>query len=246
MDRTERFYKIDQLLKERKVVSFAALQEALDVSRATLRRDLDYMRERLHAPIEYDRDANGYRFGKPRAGPRYELPGLWFSADEIHALLTTLQLLTNLQPGLLDGQVSPLVERLRAILGQGRSLVAGDREPHPHLSARATGVQGSVFQRHRGGAAQANSPVDSALQPQRGPRDRARGVAAAAGALSRQLVPRCVLPPSTGSAELRRRRDSRRRAAGQRRRRRFRKRNSTSTWRAATESLPVGTSSGPR
>ena len=83
MDRTERFYKIDQLLKDRKVVSFATLRESLAVSRATLRRDLDYMRERLHAPIEYDRDANGYRFGKPRSGPRYELPGLWFNAAEI-------------------------------------------------------------------------------------------------------------------------------------------------------------------
>jgi predicted DNA-binding transcriptional regulator YafY len=119
VDRTERFYKIDQLLKERKVVSFGALRETLGVSRATLRRDLDYMRDRLHAPIDYDRDANGYRFGKPRSGPRYELPGLWFSAAEIHALLSTLQLLGNLQPGLLDGQVTPLVERLRGILGRG-------------------------------------------------------------------------------------------------------------------------------
>lgn len=119
MDRTERFYKIDHLLKERKVVSFSGLKEALGVSRATLRRTLEYMRDRFNAPIEYDREANGYRFGKPRSGPRYELPGLWFSAAEIYALLSTLQLLGNLQPGLLEGQVSPLVERLRAILGRG-------------------------------------------------------------------------------------------------------------------------------
>jgi predicted DNA-binding transcriptional regulator YafY len=84
-----------------------------------LKRDLAYMRDRFNAPIEFDRAANGYRFGKPRAGPRYELPGLWFNATEIHALLTTLQLLGNLQPGLLGGQVPALVERLRAILGSG-------------------------------------------------------------------------------------------------------------------------------
>jgi len=119
LDRLERFYKIDHLLKERKVVSFATLREALDVSRATLRRDIDYMRDRFNAPIDYDRDTNGYRFGKPRSGPRYELPGLWFNATEIHALLSTLQLLSNLQPDLLDGQVTPLVARLRAILGRG-------------------------------------------------------------------------------------------------------------------------------
>ena len=42
MDRTERFYKIDQLLKDSKVVTFARFQEALGVSRATLKRDLLY------------------------------------------------------------------------------------------------------------------------------------------------------------------------------------------------------------
>ena len=119
MDRLERFYKIDQLLKERKVVSFAVFKEQLGMSRASVKRDLEYMRSRFHAPIEYDRGLNGYRFGRPRSGPRYELPGLWFNAAEIHALLTTLQLLSGLQPGLLDGQVSPVIARLRAILGSG-------------------------------------------------------------------------------------------------------------------------------
>ena len=113
----ERFYKIDRLLKERRLVSFSALQDALGISRATLKRDLVYMRDRFNAPIEFDRELGGYRFGKPRVGPRYELPGLWFSASEIHALLTALQLLTSLQPGLLDARVAPLAERLRAILG---------------------------------------------------------------------------------------------------------------------------------
>jgi predicted DNA-binding transcriptional regulator YafY len=119
MDRTERFYKIDQLLKDSKVVTFARFQEALGVSRATLKRDLVYMRDRLNAPIEFHRQANGYRFGKPRAGPRYELPGLWFNATEIYVLLTTLQLFGSLQPGLLGDQVPALVDRLRAILGSG-------------------------------------------------------------------------------------------------------------------------------
>jgi predicted DNA-binding transcriptional regulator YafY len=119
MDRLERFYKIDQLLKERKVVSFALFREKLGMSRASVKRDLEYMRNRFNAPIEYDHGLNGYRFGKPRSGPRYELPGLWFNATEIYALLTTLQLLTNLQPGLLDGQVKPVLDRLRSILGTG-------------------------------------------------------------------------------------------------------------------------------
>src|SRR5512134_26921 len=117
MERLERFYKIDQLLKDQKAVPFAKLRASLGVSAATLKRDLEYMRERFNAPIEYDREANGYRFGAPRSGPRYELPGLWFNSGEAYALLTMQTLLAELQPGLLEPHVGPLQERLRAILG---------------------------------------------------------------------------------------------------------------------------------
>jgi predicted DNA-binding transcriptional regulator YafY len=119
VERLERFYKIDQLLKQGRPVSFARLAQAVGLSGATLKRDLGYMRDRFNAPIEYDRSTNGYRFGSERAGPRYELPGLWFNANEVFALLTTLRLLGELQPGLLGDQVAPLVERLRAVAGHG-------------------------------------------------------------------------------------------------------------------------------
>jgi len=117
MERLERFYRIEHLLKDRRAVPFAELQAALGVSRATLKRDLEYMRERFNAPIEWDPQARGYRFGAPRAGPRYELPGLWFNAGEAYALLSMQTLLAELQPGLLEPHVGPLQERLRAILG---------------------------------------------------------------------------------------------------------------------------------
>jgi predicted DNA-binding transcriptional regulator YafY len=88
VDRTERFYTIERMLRTQGVVSFAALAERLEVSRATLKRDLEYMRSRLHAPIEYDRNHGGYRLATEGAGKSFELPGLWFSPAEIHALLT--------------------------------------------------------------------------------------------------------------------------------------------------------------
>jgi len=120
MSQTERVYKIDQLLTDRRVVSFQGLQEALEVSRATLKRDLAYMRDRLNAPIVFDRDLNGYRFdgAAPQIGGQYELPGLWFSAAEIHALLTMQHLLANLDPGgILAPHIQPLMARLNALLG---------------------------------------------------------------------------------------------------------------------------------
>jgi predicted DNA-binding transcriptional regulator YafY len=123
MDRTERFYKIDQLLHERRVVPFTAFEASLGVSRATIKRDLEYLRYRLNAPIEWDREARGYRYGRPAERlPKFELPGLWFSAEEIHALLTMQQLLANLDGGgLLGPHIQPLQARLAALLGAGET-----------------------------------------------------------------------------------------------------------------------------
>lgn len=120
MNQTERFYKIDQMLHDRGVVSFHALMDELEVSRATLKRDLAYLRDRLNAPIVHDRDAGGYRFdtAAKQLGGQYELPGLWFSAEEIHALLTMQHLLANLDTGgLLGPHIKPLLSRLTALIG---------------------------------------------------------------------------------------------------------------------------------
>ena len=57
MNRTERFYKIDQLLNDQTVVPLGTFLDDLDISLATFKRDLEYMRERLNAPIQWDRDA---------------------------------------------------------------------------------------------------------------------------------------------------------------------------------------------
>jgi predicted DNA-binding transcriptional regulator YafY len=117
MDRTERFYQIDQLLQGGQPVPIERFLDALGVSRATFKRDLEYMRDRLNAPIEWDRFEGGYRYAEPAGGPAFALPGLWFNASEAHALLTMQQLLADLQPGLLEAQVRPLQARLRALLG---------------------------------------------------------------------------------------------------------------------------------
>jgi predicted DNA-binding transcriptional regulator YafY len=120
MDRTARLYKIDQLLHERRAVPTAVFLEELGITLATFKRDLVYMKDRLHAPIAWDRARRGYRFSEDAAvSKHYSLPGLWFNASEIHALLTMQQLLSTLQPGILAPHIQPLLARLRALLGEG-------------------------------------------------------------------------------------------------------------------------------
>jgi len=122
MDRTERFHLIDMMLSQPEVATFARLQARLEVSRATLKRDLEYLRNRLNAPIVWDRETRGYCYGKNKiVGAQYELPGLWFTAEEIHALLTMQQLLANLDAsGLLGPHIQPLMSRLTNLLGSAR------------------------------------------------------------------------------------------------------------------------------
>ena len=122
MDRTERFYKIETLLRDRKAVSFQALLSELEISRSTLKRDLAYLRERLHSPIVWDRATGLYRMVPAASGESrpHQLPGLWFSSTEIHALLTMQHLLSNLDAGgVLTPHVAPLMDRLNELLASG-------------------------------------------------------------------------------------------------------------------------------
>jgi len=117
MSINERIYKIDHLLHDRRSITLQELLDKLEVSKATLKRDLAYMRDRLHAPIIFDKDLSGYRLGEQGKEFTYELPGLWFSSQEIYALMTMQQLLSNLDTGgILGPHIKPLLSRLSALL----------------------------------------------------------------------------------------------------------------------------------
>ena len=111
MTQSERFGIIERLLQTRRSVGFAELQQRLGVSRATLFRDLTALRDRMNVPIIHDRESNTYRIDSTIE--RYELPGVWFSAGEIHALLSMQQLLTAFDTGgILAEHITPLRDRL--------------------------------------------------------------------------------------------------------------------------------------
>jgi predicted DNA-binding transcriptional regulator YafY len=120
MDRFDRIYAVHRILSAaRYPVPRKVLQEKLECSRATISRIFEDMRDFLGAPIEYDRTYRGYRYAADGAHP-YELPGLWFSADELYALLASHQLLSSVQPALLEPALSPLRQRIEEILSHRR------------------------------------------------------------------------------------------------------------------------------
>src|SRR5512135_1339787 len=120
MDRLERFYRMQSMLRHRRLVRTQDFLSELEVSRATFKRDLEYMKDRMHAPIVYDRHHEAYRFDDQVSDSQvWQLPGLWFNADELRALLTMDQLLGDLQPGVLSELIAPLRKRLKDLLESG-------------------------------------------------------------------------------------------------------------------------------
>ena len=180
MERTERFYKIQNLLRSRHFVSMQDFMSELGVSRATFKRDLEYLRDRMCAPIVYDRDQKAYGFDPAVADSTlWQLPGLWFSADELQALLTMDRLLGDLQPGVLSELIAPLRKRLRGLLESGEHSAAdiarrikilsmGSRRVAPaHFRTIATAVLTRKRLRLRHQRRQDGEVIDREVSPQR-------------------------------------------------------------------------------
>jgi predicted DNA-binding transcriptional regulator YafY len=127
MDRTERFYRIHGLLRTGRQISMSELQQQLEVSRATITRDLEYLRDRMGAPIVWDPLRRGYRYDKPLSEieKSFELPGIWLTESEMHALLTLAEFTESVEPDTLLGPlIRPLKERLSSLMSaQGTDLV---------------------------------------------------------------------------------------------------------------------------
>jgi predicted DNA-binding transcriptional regulator YafY len=126
MDITDRIYRLDRILRQaRRPVSHRVLENRLECSRATVTRLIHAMRVYFGAPIVHDRRASGYRYETREDGTAFELPGLWFNASELYALLAAQQLLAEVQPGLLEDHLAPLRERIEKLL-EARHLPKGE------------------------------------------------------------------------------------------------------------------------
>ncbi len=116
MNSFQRIYQLHRILASRTLpVSHQVLEERLECSRATVNRTIESLRLYFNAPLVYDRERNGYYYDAQINGI-FELPGIWFDANELYALLTVQQLLEQIQPGLLDTQLKPIKDRLEKIL----------------------------------------------------------------------------------------------------------------------------------
>ncbi|MFN9731177.1 MAG: helix-turn-helix transcriptional regulator [Pseudomonadota bacterium] len=121
MDRYERILTLHRILKSaRYPVPFDRLKDELRCSRATLYRDIAFLRDALGAPIDTDPDHHAFGYARDE-GERFELPGLWLSSEELHALLAVHQMLARTGPGVLSSALAPLRQRIERLLSTAES-----------------------------------------------------------------------------------------------------------------------------
>ena len=122
MDKFDRIYKIHNILKTRRTpVPRAELAHRLDdCAESTVYRLIRVMKDYLNAPIEWNEEIGGYYYRQDAQEGSYELPGLWFNARELQALLVFDQLFERLEPGLLGEHLAPLIHRVTALLEHKR------------------------------------------------------------------------------------------------------------------------------
>lgn len=124
MSKLDEIYRLHRLLDGRRTgLPRAALITEHGFSRSTLTRLVADLRDKLGAPLICDPERGGYRYDT--ADGRHPLPGLWFTADELLALVTLKHLLANLEPGLLDDHLRPLQARIDQLLASNH-LGAGE------------------------------------------------------------------------------------------------------------------------
>jgi predicted DNA-binding transcriptional regulator YafY len=145
VDKFDRIYRLHGLLSGRRTpMALEDILAGLECSKATFYRILSAMRDYLGAPIEYVEEPTGYRYESSPDGRAYELPGLWFSANELQALAVFNRLFEELEPGLLGEHLAPFGRRIEELLNHKR-LTLGEARTRVRLLGMATRQIGTSF-----------------------------------------------------------------------------------------------------
>ncbi len=150
MSQVERIFEIHKMLENSRAVPLQRMMEKLEVSRATVKRDLEYMRDRLQAPILYDRELRGYRYAPEATGGGegalpYQLPGVWLTSEEMHALLLLRDFVEQLDSRVLAEALQPALKKIETLIQAGKVKPKDLRRRFRMIAARHRPVDDQYF-----------------------------------------------------------------------------------------------------
>lgn len=117
MSNLEPITKINTILNslmQGETISKKDLSERTGIHPRTIERHIDFLRDALRAPLVCVPGASAYRYDLD-AGDRFELPGIWFSKDELAALFAIKQVLGDIPEGALSKVAEKLWERIEKV-----------------------------------------------------------------------------------------------------------------------------------
>jgi predicted DNA-binding transcriptional regulator YafY len=121
VDKFDRIYELHKILRDRRTpISRVDLMRRLECAEPTVYRLIRLLKDHLNAPIEWHEELGGYYYRRDTGAGTFELPGLWFNAKELQALIVFDRLLESLEPGLLGEHLAPLTRRVTELLEHKR------------------------------------------------------------------------------------------------------------------------------
>ncbi|MCB9497432.1 MAG: WYL domain-containing protein [Fibrobacteria bacterium] len=128
MSNLEPITKINTILNslvQGETISKKDLSERTGIHHRTIERHIDFLRDALRAPLVCLPGASAYRYDLD-AGDRFELPGIWFSKDELAALFAIKQVLGDIPEGALSKVADKLWERIEKVSVESGQLPDSD------------------------------------------------------------------------------------------------------------------------
>ncbi len=118
----ERFIWIHSRIKAGRYPNAGDLARRFEISRRTAQRDIEFMRDRLEAPLDYHKRHKGYRYTEGS----YELPSLWFTEDNIVALVLAARLAAAIPDYDLKGGLNTAIRKILELYGTRKGLSLED------------------------------------------------------------------------------------------------------------------------
>ncbi|WP_075187561.1 helix-turn-helix transcriptional regulator [Teredinibacter haidensis] len=120
MDKFDRFQQLHRIFKSHKrPVAITKISEKLECTEGNAKRLVHQLRDYWQAPLEYSGEQKGWYYNL-KQGEKFELPGLWLTADELQSLIALLNVLRTMNQGLVSeelGVVEQSIEKLLAARG---------------------------------------------------------------------------------------------------------------------------------
>lgn len=136
MDKLERAFHVHKIFTERRTpVPITSLCERLECSESTVKRTFRDMRLYLDAPI-INVSGLGYCYAK---NSTFELPGIWFSADELYGLLTIHRLAASLSGSFFDASIQSIRNKVEVLVGAN---IETKKDVMERIRILATGSRG--------------------------------------------------------------------------------------------------------